>query len=417
VTTTQKDSIMAEKLSDRLIKALVSPEAGNAITYDTEVKGLGIRITAAGAKSFIMNYRNEEGRERRLTIGSYGANQWSLVAARKRAGDLRRKIDRGDDPLAEKMDKRTAPTVSDLCERYEADHLPHKRPSSQSEDRRMITKIILPSIGNQRVASIHTSDIEALHLSLKDTPYSANRVLALTSKMFSLALKRQKGEASPWRTDNPCKGVERYPEAKRKGYLKAKEIERLVSALINFHNQKFANVIRLCLLTGCRRGEALNARWDQFDDGIWTKPASTTKQDEDHEVPVSNATQILLKNILAGATTKDDGHPVSPFVFPGRFSDAPLKWRQREWDEIRTAAMLPKVRVHDLRHTFASLLASSGKSLTLIGAMLGHSNPLTTHRYAHLYNDPLKEAANSVGDIITGAPSAEVTPIRKDGVA
>ena len=182
---------------------------------------------------------------------------------------------------------------------------------------------------------------------------------------------------------------------------------------------KAANVVRLCLLTGCRVGEALGASLDQFDlsAGVWTKPSAETKQKSEHRVPLGKAAVMLVKDILASLPMDQDGKPEGPYLFPGRTPDAPMDNLKRDWAMIRKAADIEDVRVHDLRHTHASMLASAGASLPMIGALLGHTQPATTARYAHLFADPLRKAADEVGNIVTGKPSAEVTPIRQDGAA
>ena len=198
---------MADRITDILAKGLEPPEKGNRIVYDTEIKGFGIRITAAGTKAFVFNYRFD-GTEKRATIGAYGRDEWSVAAARKQAGDWSRGLVKGIDPLAERerarlaaRAEREATTVSDLCDRYAEDHLPRKRPSSQRDDKAMIETIIRPRLGKAKIESVQYTDIDKMHRDLKATPYRANRVLALLSKMFSLAIRWR------MRPDNPCKGV------------------------------------------------------------------------------------------------------------------------------------------------------------------------------------------------------------------
>ena len=397
---------MGVHITDNLVKELVPPDKGNRITYDDKVSGFGIRVSAGGTKTFILNYRNAEGRHRRYRIGQYGRNRWSVEAARKEAGERKKAVDRGEDPQGDKKAKRDADTVANLCNLYIEEHLPDKRPSSQRNDKQMIDGIIRPKLGSMKVAAVEYSDISRLHRSLKATPYRANRVLALLSKMFSLSIK-------PWklRADNPCHGVARFTEVKRKRFLKPEEIERLTKVLADHPNTKAANVLRLCLLTGCRVGEALGATVDQFDlserKAKWTKPGATTKQKSEHEVPLGAAAVILVKDILAERNAE------SPFIFPGRTADAPLDNIKKSWETIRRAADIADVRIHDLRHTYASILVSAGASLPLIGALLGHTQPATTQRYAHMFDDPLRKAANEVGNIVTGATSAEVIPVRE----
>ncbi len=403
---------MAERITDKLVRGLVPPETGNRIVYDDKVSGFGVRSTAAGAKSFILNYRNSGGTERRITIGTY-QDPWSVEAARRRATTLKKKVSLGEDPLADRNKLRTAPTIADLCARYVEDHLPRKRASSQASDRRIIARIIKPKLGARKVAGIAYADVDSFHRALKATPYQANRALALLSKMFSLAIRWG------WRTDNPCRGVERFPEDKRKRYLSTEEIGRLTKALDDHADQRPADVVRLCLLTGCRVGEALGATWGQLDldAGKWVKPGATTKQKTAHEAPLSAAAVVLLQRIRGAAPNNADGGPVSPWVFPGHVPSGHLVDIKRPWQAIRKAAGIADVRLHDLRHTYASILASAGASLPMIGALLGHTQPATTARYTHLFDDPLRKLTDQVGHVINGTKPAEVVPIRKDGVA
>ncbi len=172
--------------------------------------------------------------------------------------------------------------------------------------------------------------------------------------------------------------------------------------------------MRLCLLTGCRRGEALAATWDQLDldVGTWIKPGATTKQKTEHRVPLSDAAVTLLTSVLETAPKGEDGATVSRYVFPGKTPDIPLTNIRDAWQAIRVAAGITDVRLHDLRHTYASILASAGLSLPVIGALLGHTQPATTARYTHLFDDPLRKATDSVGAVVTGQTPAEVVPFK-----
>lgn len=433
-------------LSESTAENLPTPATGNKVYYFAGDKiqnkkaprGFGVRVTKSGAKSFIMNYRIA-GRERRYTIGAWP--DWKVIAAVDEARKLRKRIDRGDDPLEDRVEAREAPTVGDLCDLYIEDHLPSKRKSSQSDDKGMIKNIIRPKFGRKKVKSIQKADIKNLHRSLKDTPYKANRVLALLSTMFNFAINDLE-----WSVENKVRGVKRFPEIKRKRYLDpVDEIPRLVQALTDFpdicaakeakrrgknvdaktvekarqHGLIVANAVRLCLLTGCRRGEALGATWDQFDieNGSWTKPGATTKQGTEHRVRLSDAAVALLKDILASAPKTEDGVPISEFVSPNRSGNAPLTEINDEWAALQKAAKIPDVRLHDLRHTYASILVSEGLSLPIIGALLGHTNPATTARYAHVFDDPLKKATDIVGHIVTGKKPAKLEKLHKDGAA
>jgi integrase len=395
---------MQLRLTDAIIKNLPTPKHGNVITKDTLVRGFGIRITAAGARSFVLKYRRKlDGRERSYTIGSFP--DWGTTAAREEAKRLKRTIDGGADPVGEQEENRAAATVADLCARFERDYLPRKRPSTQRVYRQQIRTDILPAFGKTKVAAVSHADIDGFHHRLSArAPTHANRTLAVLSKMFSLAVRWG------WRGDNPCKGVERNQENKRHRYLSGAELSRLSAALAKLPDQGAANAVRLLLLTGARRGELLAARWADIDleAGIWTKPASTTKQAALHRVPLSTAAAQLLTEMRAQA---DDG---AEWTFPAR-GGGHRPHVNEAWIKARKAAKLDGVHLHDLRHAYASILASAGLSLPVIGALLGHATPVTTARYAHLFDDPLRQATERVSAIITGKAPAEVLPLTKRG--
>ncbi|HEX6956815.1 MAG TPA: integrase arm-type DNA-binding domain-containing protein, partial [Ferrovibrio sp.] len=258
------------KITVQLVRSLTAPEKwpikGNQIIWDDEVTGFGVRVTAAGAIAFVLRYVFH-GQEHRITIGKHP--DLTPSAAREIAIGMRGAIVDGRDPLTARIQAREAPTVAILCADYMARHAePKKRPASISNDRRMIEGVIKPKLGAKKVAIVSRRDIDELHQSMKDAPYQANRVLALLSKMFSLAV------AWGWRPNNPAKGVERFQEHKRDRWLNADEIARLAKALDKHESQRVANAIRLMLLTGARSGEVLAATWDQFDleRAVWTKP-------------------------------------------------------------------------------------------------------------------------------------------------
>jgi integrase len=384
-------------LTDRIVRTLEPPAKGNRIAYDERLPGFGARITAAGAIAFIVNYRRKsDGVERRYTIGAFPA--WGVTAAREEAKRVKRLIDSGGDPVGELAAARGAPTVADLCERFESEHLPRLRQSTRTMYCGFIVNEILPVLGKVKVAAVEYEDIDRLHRTIsRRAPYLANRVVTALGKMFSLAIRWK------WRKDNPAHGVHRNPEQKRKRYLSADELAHLTKALADYPNQDIADLFRLCLLTGCRRGEAQSATWDQFnlEQGIWTKPGATTKQKTDHRVPLSAPARQLLAN-------RDKA---SRFVFPGPGPRGYRSGLKRDWAQILKLADITGLRIHDLRHSYASQLASAGVGLHVIGGLLGHSQPQTTHRYAHLLDDPLRQATERVGAIIAGS-TAEVVPLK-----
>jgi integrase len=385
---------MATKLTDTIVKRLRIPAKGYEITWDVQIAGFGARVTAGGARSFLLNYRTRLGRARRFTIGTFPS--WGTGAARDEARRLKTQIDRGGDPLGEIKAGRAAPNVSDLCDRFVAEYLPRKKPSTRHTYRLQIDNEIRPALGGLKVAEVTFSDADGLHrkLTARGTPYRANRVLALLSRMFSMAIR--------WRlrADNPCKGVERNQEQKRHRYLTGAELARLTTALAELRDQGAANAVRLLLLTGARRGELLAGRWTDIDldAGVWVKRAATTKGKVPHRVPLSNAARQLLSEMKKQADCD--------WLFPARqghrtdIKDA--------WEVLRKAAEIPDARTHDLRHTYASVLASSGLSLPIIGQLLGHTT-------AQTLDDPLRAATERAAAVITGAKPTEIVrlPVRK----
>jgi integrase len=390
------------KLTDKGLRDLPTPLKGSVIYTDGGI--LEVRVTAAGACAWVYRYRHN-GRSVTYTIG----DPLNMKASRasKEAARLYELVRQGCDPQGERRAVREAPTVKELCARYLEEHAARKR--SAAEDRRMIDKVILPALGARKVAEIEFADLDQLHrrLTTKGTrtgygrgaPYMANRVVSLLSKMFSLAIQ--------WklRSDNPAKGIGRNTEAKRKRYLSDDEIPRLCQALAEYPHQQSANAIRLLMLTGARRMEVLSATWDQVDlsRGAWTKPDSATKDKREHTIPLSAPALELLSEMKAEAK--------SEYLFPGRGVDH-LSDLKKPWAVIAKNAKLDGVRVHDLRHSFASILVSSGRTLAQIGALLGHASAQTTQRYAHADIDSLRSAVDTVGAKIMQRPKAEVEPIR-----
>jgi len=400
---------MAERLTERGVKALTAPARGERFIWDAELKGFAVKVFAptkthpAGARTFVLSYWID-GSERRFRIGAWP--DWSAAAARAEAKAIRQRVDRGEDPARERRERREAPTMADLAERYRREHLPRKAEQSQHDDGVMIGHILRQIGADRRVADVHHGDIVALHRAITASghPVLANRTLACASAMFSLSLKPMAGEDKPWRDQaqgNPCRGVERNQEQAKERFLSSAEIAAAVEGLDAYGRTAAADCIRLIMLTGCRPGEAMLATFEQFDvqPGFWLKPSSHTKQRKEHRLPLAAPALQLIADIR----TRRGEVAAGDYVFPGQRAGQPLQQMRRCWDAVCKQAGLTGVRIYDLRHTFAATGAGGGLSLPLIGRLLGHTQARTTQRYAHLGDDPLREAADRIANAITKA--------------
>jgi integrase len=268
------------RLTDVIVKRLSVPVAGNRITYDTEVKGFGARVTAAGHRAFILGYWTRIGRQRRYTIGAFP--DWSTPVAREEAKRLKREIDAGGDPLATIESAKAEPTVSELIDRVVETHFSRRRHRTAAEYERLLKLHIRPALGKLRVSEVRFSDIDLLHrkITKAGSPVAANRAHSLCRTIFNFAVRLK------LRPDNPCVGVERNPEHPVERYLTRDELERLTAALDQEQDQQAADIFRLLLLSGARIGEVLSARWEHIDldAGTWSKPHLLTKQAKRHVV-------------------------------------------------------------------------------------------------------------------------------------
>lgn len=398
-------------LTERVVKAAGHQGPNSLLIRDDEISGFGLRVYSNGARGFFLDYRFAA-RRRMLTIGAWPA--WSVVAARQRAMELRRRIDQGEDPLAERQDAREAATVKELIERYLKEHAVLLAKRNAADQASMLRKLVEPEWGQRRVADITGGDVSQLLARIasgrarphkqsttrkrnrplapaKPTPVRANRCGEVLRKMFNLAVK-------PWgmRLDNPAASFHRRTENDREVFLTPDEIGRLAAAIDAHANQHAADAVRLILLTGARKGEVLGARPGEFnlDLAIWTKRASSTKQRKMHRTPLSRQAVMFLRARIAALATG------SEWLFPGQSGEGRIEDIRRFWADVQARAGLPGVRIHDLRHTFAALLVSGGASLAMIGKLLGHASTRTTERYAHLMDDPVRRGVDAVGDML-----------------
>lgn len=374
------------KITKRFVESISLNLKKTVRHWDTELRGFGVLVLPSGRITYCIKYRNSSRIQKHLKIGVHG--QINTEEARTLAKKYLGEIAHGEDPAAKKKENRDLPLIRDLVQDYLDRYAPRKRQRSIEEDLKLLRKIILPSIGNLQVKNISRRTIESLHLQLEKTPYQANRVLALLSKMFSLAL------AWGWREDNPVKGIERYQEEKRDRWLDKKELNKFWKTLELYPNHPATFALKILVLTGARKGEVLQATWDQFnlEKGVWTKPSHLTKQKKTEHLPLSEQTLNNLNKL------KKVNKINSQYLFPDQTGKKPIKDIKSFWEKIIKEAKLKNVRIHDLRHTHASHLVSSGLSLSIIGKLLGHTQAATTQRYAHLADEPLRQAAELFGN-------------------
>jgi integrase len=325
-------------------------------------------------------------------IPRFAVNAPSPEQAREKARGLSGAVTSGGDPAALVAAEKSAPTVAALAQRFLAEHVATKtKPRTGIEYRRIIENTIVPAIGAKRVRDVTRADVSRLHHAHHQTPYAANRTLAVLSKMFTLAEKwGERPDGS-----NPSRHVEKYGELKRERMLSAEEFSRLAEALREpVHPPYVVAAIKLLIFTGARLSEVLGLRWEwiDFERGEARLPDSKTGAKTLH-LPAPALAVLADLPRMAG----------NPFVIVGHIKGAHLVNIEKPWRAIRKAAGLDNVRIHDLRHAFASVAASSGMGLPIIGKMLGHTQAATTHRYAHLASDPVKAAATAVAGRIAAA--------------
>jgi integrase len=387
------------KLTKRTVETL-AVLAKDYISFDAGLAGFGIRVMPSGKRFFLVQYRRH-GRTRRVMIGQFGiitAEQARREATRM-LGDVR---GAAGDPAAHRDSERQATTMKQLGERFLKQHVAvHCKSSTQGEYKRSVELFLDPFFASQRVRSVTPADVAELHSSMSHIPYQANRTLGVLSKMMNLA--------ETWglrdKHSNPCEDIERYPERKHERFLSPSELRALGQALQTAEVDDVESLyavaaFRLLLLTGCRLSEIQTLRWDyvDLDQMEFRLPDSKTGAKTVH---LGDATVSLLR-----ALPRVSGNP---FVIVGKKEKAHLADLQRPWRRIRESAGLADVRIHDLRHTFASGGLLVGEGLSMIGKLLGHTQVQTTARYAHLASDPIKKAANKISDRLASALFGKLT--------
>jgi integrase len=392
-----------------MAKATSPPDQGVKEVWDESCRGLVLLVRASGAASWTYRYRPREGgARRRVKLGDYPTV--GLAEARRRADKYRGKVADGADPQGEVKAKRKAPTLSALIERYLDEAVaPHKKPGTLALYKIYLRNMIEPGLGAKRAASITKNDVAVLHRSLgAGTPVSANRAMVTLSGLYTWA---DRFDLVP-KGYNPTRGIEKFRETSKERYLSNDELARLGSTLKiageeglpwpdvggnSKHERKAENrktklgphvtgAILLLLFTGCRLREILHLRWSEvdLDRGLLLLPDSKTGR----KTVILNAAAVEVLTKLPR---------VGEFVIAGDARDKPRSDLKRPWDLIRYNAKLEGLRIHDLRHSHASIGAGLGLGLPIIGALLGHRHPDVTQRYAHLDNDPLRTASNKIG--------------------
>jgi integrase len=416
-------------LTKRTLDGLAFTAGCDYFVWDTKLKGFGVRVTertdADGnvhrRKVFVVGYRPQGSRQaRRINVGVFGP----MTTEQARDAALRHlsAAAAGIDPLASKRAARAGLTVAELAGTYLHEVDRRRKPTTACEYRRLFRKHIIPALGSKSVSAVSGSDIRKLHRSLSETPYVANRVVARLATFFAYAIS----EGTIPSKENPTEGIEFYPEQGRERFLTKEEFGRLGTALVRAeqvglppapahrkkpkqranqkHRPKNADVprpanifaiaaIRLLALTGCRENEILSLRWDAVDFERGHLRLADTKTGRSVR-PLSRSAAVVL-----------EGLPIvqgNPHVLPGLKPKSHLKGLKRTWYAVRYAAKLEGTRLHDLRHSFASVPAASGESLLVVRSLLGHKNVATTERYAHLGDDPVKQAADRTAESIAG---------------
>ena len=370
-------------LTKRTVDRL-SVNGKDAIFWDRDLAGFGVRVYPSGKKVYVVQTR-AFGRSKRVTLGTHG--KLTPERARKEAAGVIARIKKGQ-PVVE-PEPAPVPTVADLAERYQREYVEmHCKPATIPHYRLMLRKHIVPALGGRLVAEVEHKDILAFHNGLHEMPTVANRAADILVKMFNLA------DAWGWRPSrsNPCRGVPRFKVEKHERFLTREELHRLGEALRAAPAERLASVhaaaaLRLLVLTGCRRNEILGLRWDDlnFDTGEMRLRDSKTGA---RMVPLTAAAADVLKGL--------DRTPDNPWVFPGKKKGTRLININDSWDRVPRRAGLYGVRLHDLRHTYASRALALGEGLPMIGDLLGHRMVSTTARYAHLARDSVRDSSAKI---------------------
>jgi integrase len=383
------------KLTERFL-ANAKPTTGKATTryFDKDCTGLCARVGANAISFYAQTIGGQWHR-----IGRYP--EWTLAEARRRAQEIRRAVAAGEGPAPI---RKPPPTLSAAFDDFAAVQLMKRGTRTARDYQAQMRQHVFPKWGARPINALTRSDIVDIHAALTraGSPTRANRVVATISSLFGF-LQRDRGYTG----GNPAAGIKKNPEHGREVFLTAVQVRDALAAIERYvergdgraaGSRSVANCLTFVIATGCRSHEAKSAQWSEFDDDltVWVKAAPDTKQRRAHRRPLNDmATEILQR--------RRDARHNGPYVFPGRHGDDHVKQLRAAWSRIRKDAGLPDgVRIHDLRHSFASLALHAGASLPLIGKLLGHSNVRTTARYSHLLDADLRAAVGKVNALIEG---------------
>jgi len=377
---------MAWKLTKKMVDSLTYEGAvsergtkGLCLVMDNQIPGFHVRIHPSGVKSFGLTFR-WKGRKRFISIGR--ADKITLDFARRQAQTLWEQIEAGEDPIENRRRRREVLTVAQFAEQFIERYAKHHR-KTWREDLRRIQKNIIPAWGTRRLDAVNRADVAALHSRIGEkSPVEANRTMELIRRLFAVALDW--GMLPPGQ-ENPAKGLKKFPEQPRERVLTEDELRRLGAALAQEQDVYARGAITLSLLCGTRIGETLASEWQEFDlaQRLWKIPSAHSKNKKVHTLPLSQAAVDLLSSLprMAG----------NDRVFP-------IKSVRPAWERLRVAAEIPDVRVHDLRRSAASMMLNEGTSIHTVSELLSHRNlSITASTYAHLGDEPLKEAAEKHG--------------------
>ena len=387
-------------LSGRAVDGLAA-SAKDVIVWDRELAGFGVRVYPSGRKVYVVQSRAGGG-PRRVTLGTHG--EITTTQARLRAAQVIDRIKRGEEPEPPPAD--AGLTIADLAARYMSAHVAQNcNAHTAGIYRGSLENHILPALGMMPLAMVETAHVARLHYRLRATPRAANRALAVLSKMFSLA--------AAWGLvadgSNPCRGVRKYKEAKRERFLTRDEYRRLGTVLAEADAEAAAGAegavspyaiaaLRLLMLSGCRLNEILTLRWDDVDRTAGEFRLRDGKTGA-RMVPLTPTAEAVLAGIARV--------PDNPWVIVGKRPGTRLAAITQEWYRLRARAGLDDVRIHDLRHSYASRALAAGESLSMIGKLLGHTDIQSTARYAHLARETERASAARVGASIGADIRAE----------